>query len=225
MKKNIIKHLVLSGTALLTLSFAGQSFAASSPFSDLGNTSVKNKIVILQEKGVLNGVGGGQFLPNSAMTAAQGIQLMVNALDLNIDLLRFIKEPKATDYYANANNDAWYADALIIAANNGLDFPADLKPDQAWSREVFTHELILAIEQHSNLPMIKIMPVEIADVAEFTNGYDGSIQRALVLGIAKLDAKGNFHPADNITRAEAAEMTYNALEYIKAHPAPAEGLS
>ena len=225
MKKNLFKYLAISGTALLTLFVAGQSFAASAPFTDLANTSAKSKIVSLQEKGVLNGVGGGYFLPNSAITAAQGIQLMVNALDLNIDLLRFIKEPKATDYYANAKNDAWYADTLIIAANNGLDLPADLKPDQAWSREAFTHQLILAMEKHSNLPMIKIKPVDITDAADFTNGYDGSIQRAIVLGIAALDAKGNFHPADPITRADAAVMTYNALQYIEAHPAPAGGES
>jgi len=219
--KKIIKHLALSGTALLSLSFAGQSLAAAAPFTDVANTAAKSKIVILQEQGVIKGVGGSQFLPNAPMTSAQGIQLLVNALDLNLDLIRFIKEPKATDYYAHANNDAWYANTLIIAANNGLDLPADLSPDKEWSREEFTHHLILAIEKHSNLPMIKIIPVEIADVAEFANGYDGSIQRALALKIAKLDDKGNFNPADSITRADAAEMTYNALEYIKAHPAPA----
>jgi len=218
-----LRHLFLSGAALLTLSFAGQSFAASVPFKDLSNTPAKNKIISLQEKGVISGVGAGLFMPNAPMTAAQGIQLMVNALDLNIDLLNFIKKPEATDYYANARNDAWYADALIIAANNDMDLPADLNPDKVWSREEFTHHLIVAMEKHSNLPMIKIMPVEIKDAGDFTNGYEGSIQRALVLGIAKLDAKGHFHPADNITRASAAEMTYNAIQYIEAHPAPAGG--
>ncbi|WP_379138896.1 S-layer homology domain-containing protein [Paenibacillus sp. sgz500958] len=218
--KKMMKNLALSGTALLALSFAGQSFAAAAPFSDVANSTAKNKIVSLYDKGVINGVGNGQFKPNASMTAAQGIQLIVKALDLNLDLVRFIKEPKATDYFANANNDAWYANTLITAAVNNMDLPADLDPNKVWTREEFTHQLILAMESHSNLPMIKIIPVEIADVSEFTNGYDGSIQRALVLGIAKLDSKGNFKPAGPITRADAAEMTYNALEYIKAHPAP-----
>ncbi|MNW11148.1 hypothetical protein D3C71_2085250 [compost metagenome] len=73
--------------------------------------------------------------------------------------------------------------------------------------------------------MIKIIPVDIADHAEFTDGSDGSIQRALALKIASLDSAGKFHPAAEITRAEAAEMIYNALEYIAAHPAPAGGYS
>nr|WP_245864694.1 hypothetical protein [Paenibacillus donghaensis] len=38
-----------------------------------------------------------------------------------------------------------------------------------------------------------------------------------------MDEQGNFHPAEDITRAEAAVMLYNALEYIEAHPAPAGG--
>jgi hypothetical protein len=219
----IFKRLTLSATALLTLAFAGQSFAASLPFADLSNTAAKDKIVELQQKGVIHGLGDDQFLPDAPVTAAQGIQLLVNALDLNIDLLRFIKAPQATDYYPKASNDAWYAEALIIAANNDIGLPADLDPGKNWTREEFTHQLILAIEKHSNLPMIKIIPVEIADGDEFINDYEGSIQRAVVLGIASLDKAGNFHPADNITRADAAEMIYNALAYIAAHPAPAGG--
>lgn len=218
-----LKKLTVTATTLLTLAFAGQSFAASLPFTDLANIPAKDKIVDLQQKGVIHGVSSDKFQPNASITAAQGIQLFVNAFDLNIDLLRFFKAPQATDYYANANNDAWYAEALIIAANNDIGLPADLDPGKIWSREEFTHQLILTIEKHSNLPMIKIIPVDIADVSEFTNGYDGSIQRALVLGIAHLDTAGNFNPTDNITRADAAEMIYNALKYIEAHPAPAGG--
>lgn len=223
MKNRTFRRLTLSAAAVLTLTFAGQSFAAAVAFEDLAGTPAKDKIVELQQKGIVRGVSDHKFLPDAPVTAAQGIQMFVNALDLNIDLLRFIKAPQATDYFTKASNHAWYADALIIAANNDIGLPADLDPAENWSREEFTHQLILAIEKHSNLPMIKLMPVDIADESDFTAGYDGSIQRALVLGIASLDSAGKFHPAAGVTRAEAAEMIYNALEYIAAHPAPAGG--
>ncbi|UQZ34042.1 S-layer homology domain-containing protein [Paenibacillus sp. PK3_47] len=223
MRSPVIKRFTLTAAAVLALTLGGQSFAASGFFSDLEGIPAKDKISALQQKGIVQGVSGSKFLPDGPVTAAQGIQLFVNALDLNIDLLRFVKEPKATDYFANANDAAWYAPALIIAANNDLGLPADLDPAENWTREEFTHQLMLAVEKHSNLPMIKIMPVEMADGSEFTAGYDGSIQRALVFGIASLDSGGKFHPAQEVTRAEAAEMVYNALEYIAAHPAPAEG--
>lgn len=218
---NKIKLMTLAATAVLSLSIAGQSFAATSSFTDLVNVTAKEKISALQEKGLVHGVSSDRFNPDATLTAAQGIQLIVNALDLNIDLIRFIKEPQATDYFAKADNAAWYADALIIAANNNIGLPDDLDPNKTWTREEFTHQLILAIELHSNLPMIKIIPVEIGDQAELTIGFDGSVQRALVLKIAELDADGNFNPKDEITRAEAAVLIYNALEYIEAHPAPA----
>lgn len=223
MRNQRFKRLTLTAAAALMLTFAGQSFAASVSFQDLAGIPAKAKIEALQQKGIIHGVTDSKFLPNAPVTAAQGVQLLVNALDLNIDMIRFIKAPQATDYFTNASDTAWYAEALIIAANNSMGLPADLNPAANWTREEFTHQLILAIEKHSNLPMIKIIPVDIADQADFKAGYDGSVQRALVLGIASLDAAGKFHPAADITRAEAAELIYNALEYIAAHPAPAAG--
>lgn len=224
MKQTKFKWLTLSAAALLALTVAGQSYAAAAAFQDLSGTPARDQIVALQQKGVLHGVSAAQFMPNAPVTTAQGVQMFVNAFGLNLDTIRFIKEPQATDYFVKASNNAWYAKALIIAANNAMDLPPDLDPAKNWTREEFTHWLLLTLEKHSNLPMIKIMPVNIADSAEFTNGYDGSIQRALALQITSLDSAGKFHPAADITRAEAAEMIYNALEYLAAHPAPAGGL-
>lgn len=222
--KNRWKTVTLSAALVLSLSVAGQSFAAAG-FTDLAGVAAKDKIESLQQQGILHGVSEGKFNPKGPVTAAQGVQMFVKGLALNIDLLRFFKQPLATDYFAKADNKAWYADALIIAANNNIGLPADLDPAHNWTREEFTHQLMLAIEQHSNLPMIKIAPVNIADASDFALGYDGSIQRALALGITKLDSAGKFRPAADITRAEAAEMLYNALEYVAAHPAPAGGVS
>lgn len=219
------KLVTLAATAVLSLSIAGQSFAATSTFTDLTNAAAKDKISSLQERGLVNGVSSDRFSPDATLTAAQGIKLIVNALDLNMDLIRFVKEPKATDYFEKADNAAWYADTLIIAANNNMDLPKDLDPNQTWTKEQFTHQLILAIELHSNLPIIKIMPVEIGDQADLSIEYDGSIQRALALGIAALDNEGNFKPQQSISRADAAELIFNALAYIEAHPAPAQPLS
>jgi hypothetical protein len=80
--------------------------------------------------------------------------MIVNAAGLNLNTIRFAKEPKATDYFANANNSAWYAQALIIAGVHGLDLPADLQPGQKLTREEFTHQLIDAIELSGQLPMV-----------------------------------------------------------------------
>lgn len=216
------KLVTFSTVAVLTISITAQCFAAATPFTDIENIVSKDKILSLLEKGYVKGVSDGIFAPNKTITAAESIQLIVNAFDLNLDTVRFIKEPKATDYFENADNDAWYANTLIIAAVKGLELKNDLNPNQEWTREEFTYNLIKVTEQHGNLPMINIIPKEIADEEELTVVYSGAIQRSLVYGITKLDADGKFNPKEKISRAEATEQIYNALEYIKAHQAPVE---
>ncbi|GLX66612.1 S-layer homology domain-containing protein [Paenibacillus glycanilyticus] len=218
--KTKTKMIILSTITALSLTFAVPSYAATNPFSDLTNIAAKDKIIALQEQGIVHGISDDSFAPNDTITAAQGIKLIVNAANLNLDLVRFLVEPKATDYFKNADNDAWYANALITASVNGVELPADLDPNKKWTREEFTHLLISTIETHSNLPKLKLAPIAINDSSDITIDYDGSIQRALAYNVVKLDEQGNFHPKSDITRAEAAEQIYNVLEYIKAHPTP-----
>ncbi|WP_227020085.1 S-layer homology domain-containing protein [Sinanaerobacter chloroacetimidivorans] len=207
--------------ALLVISLTGQSFAAVNPFTDITEHSARDKILALYEKGIVKGVGNERFAPGTTVTAAQGIQMLVNALGLNLDAVRFIKEPKATDYFPKADNNAWYAEALIIAAVNGIELPADLDPKECWTKEKFTHYLVRAMELHNSLPLIKLNPVAIADEDQITVDYSGSIQRAIVVyGILSLKEDGTLNPKAEITRAEAAAEVYNALEYLRAHPAP-----
>jgi uncharacterized membrane protein YjfL (UPF0719 family) len=217
--KNKFKKISISA-ALLTIAFSVNIFAAVTPFSDLNDIAAKDKILALQQKGYIKGVGDCIFAPNETITAAQGVQLIVNALGLNLDTVRFIKEPKATDYFVKADNEAWYANAFIIASVNGLELSAELDPSKEWTVEEFTYQLIKGMEKHNNLPMIKIAPTIIVDDNQLEVAYSGAIQRALIYGIVKLDAEGKFKPKGNMTRAAAAEQIYNALEYLKAHTAP-----
>lgn len=133
MMKKIFKMMTLSATALLSFTIASQSFAAStaSTFTDLDNVAAKDKIIAVQQSGVISGVTPELFAPQAAISEAQTVQLMVNALGLNLDLVRFVKEPKASDYFKQANNEAWYANALITAAVNSLELPTDLAPEKS----------------------------------------------------------------------------------------------
>ncbi|MBC7961147.1 MAG: S-layer homology domain-containing protein [Vallitaleaceae bacterium] len=214
------KIAALSAVAVLTITFAGHSFAATNAFTDLENVSSKDIIIELQDKGFVKGVGNDLFAPSATLTAAQGIQLIVNVLDLNLDLIRFFKEPLATDYFKNADNDAWYANALIIASVMSMELPADLDPNQQWTREEFTHYLVRTMESHNNLPKIKIVAAQVKDGDEITPDYSGAIQRGLHYGIVQLDADGKFNPKDHLSRADAAGEIYKAMKYLEAHVAP-----
>lgn len=213
-------HLT-AASAVISLAIAGPSFAASSQgFTDIQNVAAKEAILALQQSGIISGVAPSLFAPYDSLTEAQAIQMIVDALGLNLDGVRFVKEPKASDYFANANDNAWYANALITAAVCNIGLPKDLDPGQKVSREVFTHQLIRAIESSGRLPMINIVPVGIKDGDQINAEYSGSIQRALHYGIVKLNADGQFNPTQDMTREQAAEEIYNAVQYLKSHEAP-----
>ncbi|NHN35264.1 S-layer homology domain-containing protein [Paenibacillus agricola] len=219
--EKIFKMMTLSAaTAVFSLTLVGQSFAATSSFTDLDKVAAKDKIIALQQSGIVSGITPELFAPQAAMSEAQGVQLIVNAFKLNLDLVRFVKEPKATDYFVKANNDSWYANALITAAVNNVELPKDLDPNASLTREQFTHQLIRAIEAFGKLPLINPVVVDISDMDQMNVEYSGSIQRAINYGVIKLSADGKMNPKAEITRADAAEEIYNAIEYLKAHQAP-----
>lgn len=216
-KGSMVRKTIIA--SIMTLALAGQCFAGTVPFTDISGIAGKDKIISLQEQGIIKGNGSGLFAPDAPVTAAQGIQLLVNAFDLNIDNIRFIKAPKASDYFKNAKDNAWYADAFIIISFSGLDLPSDLNPNAKWTREEFTHHLVKLMEKQGNLPMIDLKPVDISDSSQMDVLYSGSIQRALLYKLAELDADGGFRPKEAVTRADAAVQIYNSLEYLQAHPA------
>lgn len=210
-----MKMLIFSMSVVMILAITGQSFAVSIPFSDLTNVPEKDQILGLQERGIVKGVGNGLFNPNDSITAAQSIQLFVNAFDLNIDNIRFIKAPQATDYFAKANNNGWYANALIIGSFRVPELPPDLDPNQKWTKEEFAHYLVTTLENNYNLPKVKMIPIDIADENQITVLYSGAIQRALLYGFVILDTDNKFNPKEEISRAEAVAQVYHALEYIR----------
>lgn len=207
-----IKVIVL--TTILLLSMTGQSFAVASPFTDITDTSSKDKIVKLYEGGVIKGTGNGLFNPDGTLSAAQGVQMIVNAFDISLASITFIKAPQATDWFKKADDNAWYADAFIRAGANNIGLPADLDPNTRWTKEEFAYYLITAMESHYNMPMINMMYIETADESDMTIEYQGAIQRSMKYNITALDQDKKFYPKKQLTRAEAAEMIYNGRTLV-----------
>ena len=110
--------------------------------------------------------------------------MIVKGMNLNIDTLRFIKQPLASDTYTNIPNDAWYAEAFIIAHYNGMDIPKDVNPNATITREQFGEMLVRALEKKGNFPLVKMF-IQIKDEAQITPEYQGTLQRLLLYKIAR----------------------------------------
>jgi len=210
-KKSVLKPVLLATTAAaLCFSVAGAAYA----FNDVNNDPEQTAIEQLQHRGVINGVGHDQFAPKSTLTVGNAVALIVKGLDLNIDNIRFIKEPKASDYYAHVQDDAWYAQAFIIASHNGLDIQKDINPNDAATREQFTHWLFNALETKGDYAWLE-MYMLIHDEDQVNPEYMTSIQHMLIGKIATVDENNDFRPNQPVTRSEAAGMLYRTMEYVK----------
>jgi len=209
------KNRILA-TVLAVMTLTGTSFAGTG-FTDITNVKESQAILTLQERGIIKGTSSDTFSPERILTAVEGIHMINAAFDLNLDLVKFIKEPLATDYFKNADNKAWYAYGLIVATVNGVELPADLDPKSNWTKEAFIYHLVSTLEVELELPMIKLIPVDIKDEVNLTPEYSGLLQRALHYGIVELDTDGNLDPKKALTRAEAAEILLKTIEFAELH--------
>lgn len=213
MKKRTLA--AITTVTILSFSLGGQIFAAGNTFKDIDNINGKEKIISLKTQGLIKGVTESQFLPTSKVTTAQGIQFISGGLQLSLAAIDFNKAPVASGLFTKVKDKAWYAEAFINAYYNRVELPKDIDPTKTMTKEEFTNYLVQGVEGIGNLPMINIVPVDITDDAALNPSYQGSIQRSLKYKINSLDANGKFNPKSEITRAEAAIMLYNALEFLK----------
>lgn len=185
-------------------------------FSDISQDPAEAEIRALHQDGIISGISETEFMPKGKLNYAQGVHLIVNALDLNIDEIKFIKEPKASDYFSQVPDDAWYAASLMIAQLNGLPLAKDLDPEQRLTREQFADLLYKAVELTGDYAFIEIY-MSFADEEQVDKEYMTSIQRLLISNIAETNADGLFRPKDEITRSEASRMIHAARKFVKAN--------
>lgn len=205
---------ILSLSLALLLMFGTAAFA----FNDLPEGSDRAKITSLKERGIVNGYNGS-FMASKKLTNAEGVHLIVKALDLNLAAFLFIKEPLASDSFDKVPNDAWYAQSFVIASVHGLSLPRDIDPEASMTREEFAHHLLTALLKKGDYPFTKML-VHVADEADVNPDYRHSLQLLLNAKIVELDRDSKFRPKEAITRREAAVLVYNTLEFKKAHDEP-----
>lgn len=149
-----------------------------------------------------------------SLNAATAVTMIVKGLDLNIDNIKFIKKPEATDYYTKVKNNSSYAEDFIIAQYNGLGIAKDINPSAKVTREQFAKWLFGQLSHKRNYAWIEIFQ-SVSDADQMTDGYMDSIQKLLIAKIVSLDSKQRFYPKSYITRAEAADMIRKTLTFIK----------
>ncbi|CAI6021437.1 S-layer homology domain-containing protein [Cohnella sp. JJ-181] len=210
MKKSYKSLFLFLAVMLFSLTAGGSAFA----FNDIQKDAGRSYIEQLQKKGLIKGDGSGMFKPKNAMTVQTAVSLIVNGFGLNIDTIRFIKEPKASDYFTKVKDNAYYAKAFIVANLNGLEIPRDIDPNGKVTREQYAHWIYKAIITKGEYAWIEMYQT-FKDEDKVTKNYMDSIQKLLIGKIASVDASGKFRPKDAITRSEAAVMLAKGIAFVK----------
>ncbi len=212
--------LILLALTMLIWPAAATAQNSSPVFAD-GDHWASRDIQAVAGLGLMNGIGSndagqGLFLPQGTVSRAQLATILTNTFGLDYSSKRFIKEPLASDYYRDLDNQAWYAPAVVMCAINDI-FPTggDFRPDQPATRL----EIAQAVSRSFNakgisVPMILMMPV-----FNDTDGLSQEEMNAVVFvnntGVMR-GSDDYFRPGDNLTRAEMAVVVMRCVELMAA---------
>ncbi|MGG6310903.1 S-layer homology domain-containing protein [Paenibacillus macerans] len=201
-------------TLLMVIVFSLMFGGSASAFSDVKGDKEQKAIERLEKLGIIKGDRWGRFQPAQKVTSASAVSLIVQTLDLNFDTIRFVKMPKASDYYTKVKDNAWYSQAFVIANYYGLDIPKDINPAAKVTKEQFSHWLFKALSTKGEF-FWTMQYTEIKDGKQINANYMDSIQKLLNAGIVSLDKNKNFQPNQPVSRSEAAGMLDRTLKFIK----------
>lgn len=205
----------------LMLTMAGTAGAQneSGDFGDIEGHWAASDIMFVSDLGLMNGTGTNEqglnlFSPEEKVSRAQLAVILQRTFQLDYGQIRFIKEPAATDYYQDVDNQAWYANALVMCAVNNI-FPTsgNFYPD----RPVTRLETAQAINNCFNAKGISVPMIMLYPVFNDTGSLSQEEMNAIIFvnntGIIKSD-NNSFKPQENISRADMAGILSRSVKLL-----------
>jgi Predicted secreted protein len=191
----------------------------SGDFGDIEGHWAASDIMFVSDLGLMNGTGTNEqglnlFSPEEKVSRAQLAVILQRTFQLDYGQIRFIKEPAATDYYQDVDNQAWYANALVMCAVNNI-FPTsgNFYPD----RPVTRLETAQAINNCFNAKGISVPMIMLYPVFNDTGSLSQEEMNAIIFvnntGIIKSD-NNSFKPQENISRADMAGILSRSVKLL-----------
>ncbi len=171
------------------------------PFSDIKGIEAEEYVMHLYDAGIVNGRSDGTFSPDSFITRAEFMVLLVNSLKLE-------RKTENTYMFSDINNH-WAKDVILIAAdNNFISGYSDntVKPD----RHITLAEVSSII---SRVFTFKTSKNGMYSKLKKDRWYSDSVKKMFDSGILKVTDKiyDDFDEESFITRGDCAIMISRAL--------------
>ena len=184
-------------------------------FGDVADSLYGDEINTLASLGVLLGNETGDFAPQSQLTRAELVSMMVQAMGY------WCWESQGSAPFTDVTAEDWYATAVDIAYNLGLiqgDETGAFRPDDPVDHQQFL-TILTRMGERSDLSVERrleqVTEEELA--AEGVQAYDAWARPYVVTAEALGFLTGpleELDPAAPTTREEAAVMLYRMLDYI-----------
>ncbi|WP_164716566.1 fibronectin type III domain-containing protein [Paenibacillus whitsoniae] len=180
-------------------------------FEDVSRTPwAQQAIEALAAKGIIQGVSESAFHPSAAVTRADFTKLLVETFGLKANV-------QGADAFADASQDAYYAQAVAIAHQLGVvngQTATQFAPQALISRqEMFTMIARALAQTDAKLPSGAGKSLPFTDAGEIAPYAKDAIAAMASQGFIEGDAN-LLHPLSNSTRAEAAVMLYRMFKHV-----------
>jgi len=177
-------------------------------FTDVQRHWGRSLVELAAAKGLVNGVGGGNFAPDQAVTRAEFSALLVRALGRGT-------YAGSTAPYEDVKPGAWYYADVTKAKELGLlDFASGklFKTDQPLTREEMASMLAAALSLEK-LPLTKefVSLDGYQDIGSVDTAYLESVRLMVKLQIMTGTSARTFTPKGETTRAQAASVLIRTL--------------
>lgn len=180
-------------------------------FTDIQNHWAKSNIEFLASREIVNGVRQDVFAPNSNITRAEFVKMLVNSLDgLNITSSK-------TESFTDVKDGEWYASYINWAAEKGIvsgmgngtfgSNEAISRQDMAVIIGRFAKEMAINLNAETN-------KVTFADDAKISGYAKDSVYTMQQAGIINGIGGNNFNAQGKATRAEVAKMINLVIEKL-----------
>lgn len=170
------------------------------PFTDMAGADWATKAVdYLYKAGIINGRSESTFAPNETVTRAELVKMIVEALK--------VEKGENNAVFSDVNDSDWFADYIKKAASAGIVNGSDgiFRPNDGTTREDAALIIFraLGLEKDGEADF-----VDSESIAPYAKDAIGAMVKG---GYINGMGDGTFAPKSTLTRAQAAQLIYNAL--------------
>ncbi|ARF14430.1 S-layer homology domain-containing protein [Sporosarcina ureae] len=177
-------------------------------FTDITNHWAKDVIEVAAMKGIVSGYADHTFRPDTSLTRAQAMSIIVRALDLKSKSTKSAFTDLA-DYADSTKRDIQAAyDYGLVSGVNG-----HFMPNKPITRAQLALVLSRTYEIATGKPFTPTVAAPFTDIKKFSKDTQWAIAGLYQMNIATGD-NGKFMPNDSTTRAHAAKMIVHSMEAI-----------